>query len=504
LLGGAVALTGRWMHVADGFSNPSNVGLLAVDEVQLGIEMQAAGNTLRVGHGRQRFNTTGIERRTTDAQVVASPGMGVSLTAGYTDQTVLNGAAPGSASRAGRMELAWQPSSRVKLWGEAQNSFLQQGSGLGDYIGGGASLAIIKQFSLEARHLLMKDDAGDYSVTRFGLKSNLEHGTRAWGSYEIAGGVDRQTNAALVGLNQQIRLGQSWTINAMMEKRLGLQRADLSDPLRAAPFTQQEEDYWSGGLSLELLPQDGPYSASAQVERRAGTVRSSDMANLAATITFNRSLAILSRGTYNRLDDLASGQPTQIAISGLFGLALRPVGSDALNALVKLEYRQDENLPQQSVFGTQGLESRLIAAAELIWSPLARVELGGRYATRSTHLQVGTATPLDSRAHYLGSQLDIGLTSWLGVGGEGRMLMEGTTGQMRWDVAPILKLSPINAFEIASGYRLGDLQDPDFASNGGQGWFMTLQVRVTESVLNPIVDYWDNRMRSTMARRGER
>ncbi len=44
----------------------------------------------------------------------------------------------------------------------------------------------------------------------------------------------------------------------------------------------------------------------------------------------------------------------------------------------------------------------------------------------------------------------------------------------------------------------------NFASIGGQGWFLTLQVRLTESVLNPIVDYWDNRMRSTMARRGER
>ncbi len=50
----------------------------------------------------------------------------------------------------------------------------------------------------------------------------------------------------------------------------------------------------------------------------------------------------------------------------------------------------------------------------------------------------------------------------------------------------------------------GDLLDPDFASNGGQGWFLTLQARLTESALNPIVDFWGNRMRSTMARRGER
>ena len=506
LLGGAVALTGQWMHVADGFTNPSNVGLQAVDEIQVGAQLQVAGSALKVGHGRQRFEGSGIERRTTDARVVTAPVMGVSLTAAVTDQAVANGDLLGGVSRAGRLEVAWQPSSRVRLWTEAQNSFLQQqGAGLGDFIGGGASLSVLEQFSLEARHLRMQDERnGDYSITRFGLKSQLDHGTRAWGSYELAGGVDRQTNAAIVGLNQRVRLGQSWAVNALMERRLGLEKAALSDPLRAAPFTQQEEDYWSAALSAEFLPKDGPYSASAQLERRNGAVRSSSMANLAADVTFNRSLAMLSRGTYNRIDDVATGQPTQSSVSGLFGLALRPAGSDAVNALLKLEWKQDENRPQQSVFGTQGFESRLIGAAEVIWSPMARVELGSRYAVRSTRLVTGAQTPLTSLAHYMGSRLNLGLASWLSVGGEGRLLMEGTSGEMRWDVAPALTLTPIKAFEISSGYRLGDLLDPDFASNGGQGWFLTLQARLTESALNPIVDFWENRMRSTMARRGER
>ena len=67
---------------------------------------------------------------------------------------------------------------------------------------------------------------------------------------------------------------------------------------------------------------------------------------------------------------------------------------------------------------------------------------------------------------------------------------------------PLLHNLSDTTFEISSGYRLGDLLDPDFASNGGQGWFLTFQARLTESVLNPIVDYWDSRMRSTMKRRG--
>ena len=145
-------------------------------------------------------------------------------------------------------------------------------------------------------------------------------------------------------------------------------------------------------------------------------MRSNDMANVAADVTFNRSLSILSRGTYNRIEDAATGLPTQSSVSGLFGLALRPTGSDAFNALLKAEWKQDENRPQLSVFGTQGFESRLIGAAEAIWSPLAGVELGSRYAVRSTRIVTGIAPPLTSRAHYLGSRLDLGFTSWLGVG----------------------------------------------------------------------------------------
>ena len=52
LLGGAVALTGQWMHVADGFINPSNAGLQAVDEIQVGAHLRVAGSALQVGHGR--------------------------------------------------------------------------------------------------------------------------------------------------------------------------------------------------------------------------------------------------------------------------------------------------------------------------------------------------------------------------------------------------------------------------------------------------------------------
>ncbi|MCH7533405.1 MAG: DUF11 domain-containing protein [Gemmatimonadetes bacterium] len=500
LLGGAVTLTGRWMHVANGFSNPSNLGLRAVDEIQVGTQIRVAGSEFRLGHKRATFAASGVERRSTEANVVSSPGRNVTVTVGFTDEAFVKGDVLGGASRSGRLKVAWQPSSMVRLWTEAQGSFLRDGdAGPGDFVGGGLSLALLSQLSLEARHLRVESPRdGSYSITRVGLKSTVKQGTQAWGSYEIAGGVDRQTNAAVVGLNQQIRLGQSWAVNAQMERRMGLERASVSDPLRVAPFTQQEDDSWSAALSAEFLPQDGPYSASAQLERRTGTLRSSSLANVAADVTFNRSLAILSRQTYNRVDDAATGRPTQRSLSSLWGLAFRPTGSDAVNALIKLEWRRDENRPLLNVFGTLGLESRLIGAAEVIWSPTADFEVGGRYAVRSTHLALGGTAPLRSRAHYLGSRLELGLGSGLAVGSEGRLLLEGTTGEMRWDLAPVFTVTPLKALEIASGYRLGDLRDPDFAATGGHGWFLTLQLRATEAFLSPITDYWRNRMRSTM------
>ena len=174
------------------------------------------------------------------------------------------------------------------------------------------------------------------------------------------------------------------------------------------------------------------------------------------------------------------------------------MGSDALNLLAKVEYIDERNPLGGGVLTAQtGHETRRILTLEAIWSPAARLELAGRYALRNADATVthsdSVVQPLGSSSDYVGSRMDVGLNAWMRVRADGRLLHERTSGTVRWDAAPQLVLMPLQGIEIASGYRVGDLRDPDFAVRGGQGWFMTIGAAITEQSLATIGGFWRSR-----------
>jgi len=65
--------------------------------------------------------------------------------------------------------------------------------------------------------------------------------------------------------------------------------------VRALPFLETEDDYWSLGVGVELLPAATPYRMSARGEMRDGTALASRLFTLAGDVAVNRSLALLSR-----------------------------------------------------------------------------------------------------------------------------------------------------------------------------------------------------------------
>jgi hypothetical protein len=77
---------------------------------------------------------------------------------------------------------------------------------------------------------------------------------------------------------------------------------------------------------------------------------------------------------------------------------------------------------------------------------------------------------------------------------DGRLLSERTSGTSRYDLAPQLAFLPQQALEVVMGYRLGELRDPDFAVNGGHGWFLTFGARLTEGTLSNAAAFWRNRL----------
>jgi hypothetical protein len=334
-------------------------------------------------------------------------------------------------------------------------------------------------------------------VSRLGLRSDVGFGTQVWGSYQLAGAAAGSRNAAIVGLNNNLRLGSAWTVNTMFERRVGLENASVGDPVRAMPFVQMEEDYWSFGMGLELLPASAPYRLSGRGEYRDGDFQSSRLVTLAGDISINRSFAILSLQEYQSIDQHQVSEANRRSrLYSLWGAAFRPINSDALNVLTKFSWL-DESNPRLGALTQLGDEQRLIGAAEVIWSPALNTELAGRYAIRRSVAQRpiadGPGQRLESWADYLGMRVQQSINPWLAVRAEGRLLVEHTSDSRRWDATPTLAFMPIREIEIAAGYRFGDLMDPDFTVHGGFGWFVTLGARITESVFPTAADFWRGR-----------
>jgi hypothetical protein len=503
LFGGALSVRGRFSHIDDEFRNPANLALMpGTQDLALGLGVRINDGELRFDHSRQEFDALGISRRRSSLSLRQPQMRSTELEMRLVGDQVQGGTDDRDGG-AGEVKLTWTPTSRVKLWGEARNQLWSTGAatvGTGDFVGGGAALQVTNDVTLEARHLEVSGSTGNYALTSLGTRSRIMGGTQAWGSYQMVGGV-QASDAAVVGLNNRLSLGNSWTLNTLFERRVGVERSAVDDPVRALPFAQLESDYWSTGLGVEYVPTDLPYRLSARGEQKNGSLERSRLATLSGDVSFGNSLGLLAHNELRQRDVAVSAASATAAhserIASVWGLALRPTGSNQLNSLVELRWLDETNPLSGGVLNRQGVEQRLIAAAELIWTPTGWVSMGARYATRQTRsilsIPESGDEELRSNADYLGTRLDLGVTRWLALRADARALDERLTDSRTWDLAPALVFHVVEGLELSSGYRWGTLRDIDFAANGGTGFFMTFGARFTESSMPTAAAFWRSR-----------
>jgi len=500
-IGETVRLNGRWLHLGEGFHNPASVALRGgTDEIGLGARVRLAGSEFRLDHTWQRFETEGVNRSQTRGTVSRALVPGVTATAAVSADRMESGTVL-NRSEAGELELAWQATDKLKLWGEGRTVFGSEGTyTFPAHVGAGARWQFTDAVAVEARHrqAFLPNDSGRYGVTNVGLRTRLGDHTQAWTEYQLAG-VNGAYNAAVVGLNSRVRVGRDWTVSGMLERRVGVGRAALEDPVRALPFVQVEDDYWAFGAGAELLPTGRPYRASARAEFREGDLRSTRLVSAAGSVAFSPSLALLSRQelVQDRLE-LTTGLRESRRLWSLWGVAFRPTRSDRWNVLGKVEWLDTYNPQAGGVLASEGDERRLIVSGEAIYAPTARLELAGRYALRRAgtvlHHEDGLEERVVSFAHFTGWRAQLDWQYGVGVRADVRSLLEQATGTLRYDVAPQVVFGPLPGLELAAGYRFGTLQDPDFAVSGGQGFFLTIGAQVTERSLASAADFWFDRL----------
>ena len=520
LPGDRASVGAHWMRVDSGMTGTLDPRLGAgLSELHVDGALRLSEATrLQVAHDRQHFAQYDVERQSTTASARTNVG-GRAVTQELGLSTDVQGVGgTESSSLTGKTTVA--VASRVDAWIEGSRALRPPVTTpvatptlatRPDQLGAGLAYRITDALRLEATHrvsTLADSAAGEttrYGVTSVDLRATTLFGGEAWGGVERAGAT-RASHAAVLGWNQRLAVGGGWSLSTLYERRVGLSRAALVDPVRALPFARTEGDRWSVGGGVEWLPTSDHSRFSLRGEARNGDGRRGSRFTLGGDAPLGASAALITLHDWSRYTVTTSalaGQESRQDRS-LMGMALRPVGGNAINLLGKLEWRRTLNplsgaAGASTVLGSNGEDRRLLGAADAILAPTRLTEIAARYAVRwsaNDRVTSPTGAAIGIRSQYLGARVEQGMTrdgiARLRV--DGRMLIEQASGAAPWSVAPSLALRVGPRLELEGGYRMGDLLDRDFAANGGSGLFATFGVRFTENLIGSPAAFWRDRI----------
>ncbi|HWK90001.1 MAG TPA: hypothetical protein VNP72_08390, partial [Longimicrobium sp.] len=505
---GRATLRADWLGVEPGFAANADQRLSqGMSELRLGADWRPwldRGPRIRLSHERQRFSGFDVERATT--RLTAEQDVaGRRVTA---EGAMVSDAHAGSSRSAatGRLTLALSDDASVWLEGSqtlTRGASPQAGLGTPDLLGLGASYRVLGMARVEAsqRWARTRGDsaAGSYALTSFAVRTERFFGGQLWAGLERADG-ERAAHAATLGWNQRVAIHGGWVGTGMYERRFGLSRAGVLDPARALPFAQLERDRWATGAGLEFLPGGARARAALRGELHGGADGEGHRVDFTADAPLGGGVAAWL-GRVDLYRDLRPGgggaELLSIRDRAVTGLAVRPTASNALNMLMKLEWRRSLNpVAGGGVLGGRGADRRLIGATDLVLGLRPGTELAGRYAVRWTALADSAAGVRETRtfSHFIGGRAEQQVRGPLSARLDARMLVTGHAHRMHWNLAASLVRDLGGGLELEGGYRWGALRDADFAQQGGAGLYAALGIRFTEGLLGTAADFWRDRL----------
>ena len=291
---GALALftgarvTASWMSVGRGFDNPSNIALIGgTEQLKLSAEFRNGTRQIKFSHEWEHFDILATDRQFTSATITQPVSSTVQVeVSAISDQ--LTGGSASTMSQDGELRIRWKPDPRWTLTAEGRHQFELEGANLQpDYVGADAAFAVNRDVSLDLRErmVFLPGDSAAYSVTDIGVKSRIGFGTRCDGVVPAGRrvrGAERRADRPAQQPAPRPGVGRQCDAS---ERRVGIDRASTLDPVRALPFAQVEEDYWSVGVGAEYLKPHSPYRLTARAEYRDGTIESTGSGSLAGDVS---------------------------------------------------------------------------------------------------------------------------------------------------------------------------------------------------------------------------
>jgi len=183
---------------------------------------------------------------------------------------------------------------------------------------------------LNLQHRLEDSDPLRLDATTFGISSQLSNNLSAYGKYQIGGIVEGERNQALIGFRNRWSIGESLGVNAAFE------RSKTDDKSGAG-------DYNALSISAEYLPK-APIKGATKYEIRRDFATTMQNAEAGIDLKIYDGLSVIGKHSFYLDQQKASKQNTHIIRNhSILGLAFRPVYTNILNGLAKVDVKQEDN-----------------------------------------------------------------------------------------------------------------------------------------------------------------
>ena len=324
---------------------------------------------------------------------------------------------------------------------------------------------VIDGLVLNLQHKIEDKDPLRLDATTFGISSKASENLFAYGKYQIGGIVAGQRNQALIGLKNRWRIRESLAVNVAFE------RSKIIDNISGAG------DYDALSFSTEYLPR-APIKGSAKYEIRKDFSTTKQNAEVSMDLKIYDGLSIIGKHSFY-LDKrkLLQQKLNLIKNHSTVGLAFRPVNSNKLNGLAKIDIKQEDNNIIEPALDSLVI----IGSAEGVYQPLLPIQIMGKYALKraqETSLSITSTTLTDI---YIG-RLTYQFAHRWDVAGEYRMLHQHQTNDYEHAYAAEIGVWPMNNIRIALGYNFRGSVEPDFPDSEywAQGPFFRIETKFTE------------------------
>ena len=348
----------------------------------------------------------------------------------------------------------------------------------------GGEYQIANRSRLYVAHEFLDSFGGLYALnesqrqynTRFGIESDYMRNGSLFGEYRLGNGIDGRSAQAALGLRNL------WNVSPGLKLSTNFERTQTLN----GPGGTLLDDGTAAGIGIEFL-RGQTFRATGRLEGRKASGGDNFLSTAGVAWKPGRNLTMLAREAYTKTNaNIATNDRAQGRLQ--MGLAYRQTDKDRLNALLKYEYRFDDN-PSQ--FGApagiptfaQNLTRRVhILSLDGNYQPASTLQMRLHYAWKNAY----EATPdLSSRTsvHLLSARLTKDLNRRMLLSLIGSRLWGGGKQQGLGAELGFLLTSDLM---LSAGYNFFGFYDNDLSTDEWtqRGAYLRLRFKFDENSLD--------------------